>query len=164
MGDCGNTAVIAVIPRERRRTLRYYHGNNMLSCNFEPTNQQYYQNSAANTITILTISLISGRRSAHTVQSENIEEVDSYLTCVDKCDEAVTYWCNKQAKCMVLLHPPGTLYLLTFDCAKHSHFQMPPENPSVQTQLVLLYCIKRLCIFGRLRRCTNPLLVSRRSR
>jgi len=30
----------------------------------------------------------------------------------------------------------------------HSHFQMPPENPSIQTHLVLLYCIKRLCIFG----------------
>jgi len=31
---------------------------------------------------------------------------------------------------------------------KHSHFQTPPENPSVQTNLVLLYCIKRLFIFG----------------
>ena len=29
---------------------------------------------------------------------------------------------------------------------KHSHFQTPPENPSVQTHLVLPYCIKRLCI------------------
>ena len=29
-----------------------------------------------------------------------------------------------------------------------SHFQTPLENPSVQTHLVLLCCIKRLCIFG----------------
>ena len=47
---------------------------------------------------------------------------------------------------LLLLHPPGTLYLLTFDCAKHSHFQTPLENPSIQTHLVLLCCIKRLCI------------------
>ena len=31
---------------------------------------------------------------------------------------------------------------------KHSHFQTPLENPSMQTHLVLLCCIKRLCIFG----------------
>ena len=31
---------------------------------------------------------------------------------------------------------------------KHSHFQTPLENPSIQTHLVLLCCIKRLCIFG----------------
>jgi len=31
---------------------------------------------------------------------------------------------------------------------KHYHFQTPLENPSNQTHLVLLYCIKRLCIFG----------------
>jgi len=31
---------------------------------------------------------------------------------------------------------------------KHSHFQTPPENPSIQTHLVLLCCIKRLYIFG----------------
>jgi len=32
---------------------------------------------------------------------------------------------------------------------KHSHFQTPLENPSVQTHfLVLLCCLKRLCIFG----------------
>jgi len=31
---------------------------------------------------------------------------------------------------------------------KHSHFQIPLENPSIQTHLVLLCCIKRLCIFG----------------
>jgi len=31
---------------------------------------------------------------------------------------------------------------------KHSHFQTPFENPSIQTHLVLLCCIKRLCIFG----------------
>ena len=33
---------------------------------------------------------------------------------------------------------------------KHSHFQTPleVENPSVQTHLVLLCCIKRLCILG----------------
>jgi len=30
---------------------------------------------------------------------------------------------------------------------KHSHFETPPENPSVQTHLVVLCCIKRLCIF-----------------
>ena len=29
-----------------------------------------------------------------------------------------------------------------------SHFQTPLENPSVQTHLVLLGCIMRLCIFG----------------
>jgi len=33
-------------------------------------------------------------------------------------------------------------------CAKHSHFQTSLENPSIQTHLVLLCCIKRLCIFG----------------
>ena len=31
---------------------------------------------------------------------------------------------------------------------KHSHFQTPLENPSIQTHLVLLCCIKRFCIFG----------------
>ena len=31
---------------------------------------------------------------------------------------------------------------------KPSHFQTPLENPSVQTHLVLLGCITRLCIFG----------------
>ena len=31
---------------------------------------------------------------------------------------------------------------------KHSHFQTPLENPSIQTHLELLCCIKRLCIFG----------------
>jgi len=31
---------------------------------------------------------------------------------------------------------------------RHSHCQMPLENPSIQTHLVLLCCIKRLCIFG----------------
>ena len=31
---------------------------------------------------------------------------------------------------------------------KHSHFQTPLENPYVQTHLVILCCIKRLCIFG----------------
>ena len=31
---------------------------------------------------------------------------------------------------------------------KHSHFQTSLENPSIQTHLVLLCCIKRLCIFG----------------
>ena len=30
---------------------------------------------------------------------------------------------------------------------KHSHFQTSLENPSIQTHLVLLCCIKRLCIF-----------------
>ena len=34
---------------------------------------------------------------------------------------------------------------------KHSHFQIPLENPSIQTHLVLLCCIKRLCIFGHIR-------------
>ena len=31
---------------------------------------------------------------------------------------------------------------------KHSHFQTSLEDPSIQTHLVLLCCIKRLCIFG----------------
>ena len=31
---------------------------------------------------------------------------------------------------------------------KHSHFQTPLEDPSIRTHLVLLCCIKRLCIFG----------------
>jgi len=31
---------------------------------------------------------------------------------------------------------------------KPSHFQMPLENPSIQTYLVLLCGVKRLCIFG----------------
>ena len=31
---------------------------------------------------------------------------------------------------------------------KHSHFQTPLENPSIQTHLVLLCCIKRLCILS----------------
>ena len=31
---------------------------------------------------------------------------------------------------------------------KHSNFQTSLENPSIQTHLVLLCCIKRLCIFG----------------
>ena len=31
---------------------------------------------------------------------------------------------------------------------KHSHFQTPLENPSIQTHLVIPCCIKRLCIFG----------------
>jgi len=31
---------------------------------------------------------------------------------------------------------------------KHSHFQTPLKIPSIQTHLVLLCCIKRLCIFG----------------
>ena len=31
---------------------------------------------------------------------------------------------------------------------KHSHFQTALENPSIQTHLVLVCCIKRLCIFG----------------
>jgi len=37
---------------------------------------------------------------------------------------------------------------------KHSHFQTSLENPSIQTHLVLLCCIKRLwpmmtCVLGR---------------
>ena len=31
---------------------------------------------------------------------------------------------------------------------KHSNFQTPLGNPSIQTHLVLVCCIKRLCIFG----------------
>ena len=31
---------------------------------------------------------------------------------------------------------------------KHSHFQTPLENPSIQTHLVLLCCSKCLCILG----------------
>ena len=34
------------------------------------------------------------------------------------------------------------------DVRKHSNFQTSLENPSIQTHLVLLCCIKRLCIFG----------------
>jgi len=49
---------------------------------------------------------------------------------------------------LLLLHPPRTLYLLTFDCVKTFSLQTPLENPSIQTHLVLLCCIKRLCIFG----------------
>ena len=49
---------------------------------------------------------------------------------------------------LLLLHPPGTLYLLTLTVRKHSNFQTPLENPSIQTHLVLMCCIKRLCIFG----------------
>jgi len=30
---------------------------------------------------------------------------------------------------------------------KYSHFQTPLENPSVQSHLVLMCCLKRLCIF-----------------
>ena len=45
---------------------------------------------------------------------------------------------------LLLLHPPGNLYVLAFDCAKHSDFQMLLENPSIQTHLVLLCRIKRL--------------------
>jgi len=46
-----------------------------------------------------------------------------------------------------------SIHLELFTCwhstvRKHSHFQMPLENPSIQTHLVLLCCIKRLCIFG----------------
>ena len=48
----------------------------------------------------------------------------------------------------MLLHPPGTLYLLIFDCAKTFSLSTSLENPSVLTHLVLLCCIKRLCIFG----------------
>ena len=36
---------------------------------------------------------------------------------------------------LLLLHPPGTLYLLTFDCAKTFSFQTPLGNPSVLTHL-----------------------------
>ena len=38
--------------------------------------------------------------------------------------------------------------LLKRSLSAHSHFQTPLENPSIQTHLVLLCCIKRLCIFG----------------
>jgi len=48
---------------------------------------------------------------------------------------------------LLLLHPPGTLYLLTFDCARTlCHYQTPLENPPVQTHSVLLCCLKRFCI------------------
>ena len=53
---------------------------------------------------------------------------------------------------LLLLNPPETLYLLTFDRAKTFLLSTPLENPSIQTHLVLL-CnramhVKRLCIFG----------------
>jgi len=66
-----------------------------------------------------------------------------------RCSSFLAYTPNwPVALFLLLLHPPGTLYLLTV--RKHSHFQTPLENPSIQiqTHLVLLCCIKRLCIFG----------------
>ena len=52
---------------------------------------------------------------------------------------------------LLLLHPPGTLPADIRLCENilTSHFQTPLGNPSIQTQLVLLCCIKRLYIFGR---------------
>ena len=48
-----------------------------------------------------------------------------------------------------LLHLSGTLYTCWHSTVQeHSYFQMSLDNPSVQTHLVLLCCIKRLCIFG----------------
>ena len=49
---------------------------------------------------------------------------------------------------LLLLHP-----LLHPTCwhqtvRKHFHFQIPVENSSVQTHLILLCCLKCLCIFG----------------
>ena len=46
---------------------------------------------------------------------------------------------------------PSTWNSLTADIRlfkKNSHFQMPLENPSIQTHLVLLCCIEHLCIFS----------------
>jgi len=48
---------------------------------------------------------------------------------------------------LLLLHPPGTLPADIW-LRKHSHFQTPLENLSVQTHLVLLCCVKHLCICG----------------
>jgi len=40
------------------------------------------------------------------------------------------------------------LYSIGRTMRKHSNFQTPLGNPSIQTHLVLVCCIKRLCIFG----------------
>ena len=66
--------------------------------------------------------------------------------------------CSSDARCSSHTHRTGpsrffcccSIHLELFTCWhstvwKHSHFQMPLENPSIQTHLVL---IKRLCIFG----------------
>jgi len=50
---------------------------------------------------------------------------------------------------LLLLHPPGTLYLLTFDCAKtFSLSNAKKTHLFKQTHLVFLCYIKRLCNFG----------------
>ena len=63
------------------------------------------------------------------------------------CSSFLAYTPNRPvALSLLLLHPPGTLpadirlceNILTFKC----HL-----NPSIQTHLVLLCCVKRLCIF-----------------
>ena len=45
---------------------------------------------------------------------------------------------------------PSTWHSLPADIwlCENIHFQTPLENPSIQTHLVLLCCIKRLCVFG----------------
>ena len=45
---------------------------------------------------------------------------------------------------------PSTWNCLPADIrlCENTHFQTPLENPSIQTHLVLLCCIKHLCIFG----------------
>jgi len=48
---------------------------------------------------------------------------------------------------LLLLHPPGTLYLLRFDCAKTFSRSNATWKP-IYSNSVLLCCIKRLCIFG----------------
>jgi len=40
------------------------------------------------------------------------------------------------------------LYVTVYQDLFFSSFQTSLENPSIQTHLVLLCCIKRLCIFG----------------
>ena len=49
---------------------------------------------------------------------------------------------------LLLFHLPGTLYLLTFDCAKTFSLLNPTWKPIYSNFLVLLCCIKRLCTFG----------------
>ena len=66
-----------------------------------------------------------------------------------RCSSFLAYTPNwPVALFLLLLHPPGTLYLLTFDCAKIFSLSNAFENPSIQTHLVLLCCIKHHCIFG----------------
>ena len=66
-----------------------------------------------------------------------------------RCSSFLAYTPNwPVALFLLLLHPPGTLYLLTFDCAKTFSLSNATWKPICSNSLVLLCCIKRLCIFG----------------